>query len=114
MKAARTEFCCHFNLGHHDSVQHIQSAYKFERTDSVTKRKPPSGVQTIRTSNNIDTSRAAVIRRAQLSIRCHAVYLQLNSSIIQILLIQNLHYKLAFTLQVLGETQRSANVIIII
>lgn len=101
VEVARREFRRQFNLGRHGRVPsaHAINTWirNFEETGSALKKKPPGGVRTVRTPDNIETVRAAVIRSPHRSIRRRAQCLQLHSSSVQRILVKDLNehpYKL--------------------
>lgn len=78
--AARREFR-DFNLGSHDSVPQAYAieTRNFEETGWAMKKNPIGRVRIIRTPDNIQAARDAVIRSPHQSIRRHSASLQLHS-----------------------------------
>lgn len=109
-------FRVHFNVGRHGNVPDRNTILRwvnnFRSTGSVTPRKPPGAIRTVRTPDNIDRVRAAILRSPRRSVRKHAAALRMTNSSVRRILRTDLKfhpYKLAIV-QELGEcdyTKRS-------
>lgn len=106
VEAARREFRRHYNLKRHDRVPSAHAIntwiHSFEETGSAMKKKPPGRTRTVRTPENIESVRAAVIRSPHRSVRRHAVSLQLHSSSVRRILVEDLQYH-PYKLQIVQE-----------
>lgn len=113
VEAARREFRCHFNLGRHDRVPSAHAIKtwirNFEETGSAMKKKPRGRVRTVRTPDNIQAVREAVIRSPHRSIRRHSASLQVHSSSVRRILVQDLKCH-PYKLQIVQELKPNDHV----
>lgn len=113
VEGARREFRRHFNLGRHDRVPSAHAIktwiHNFEESGSAMGKKPPGRARTIRTPVNIQAVRDAVIRSPHRSIRRHAASLQLHSSSVRRILVQDLKCH-PYKLQIVQELKPNDHV----
>lgn len=87
LTAAQREFRCHYQIpprGQVPSLHAIETWVRnFEETGSALKKKPSGGVRSVRTPENIDAVRAAILRSPRRSVRKIASSLQLGRRSVQ-------------------------------
>jgi transposase len=106
LKAARRLFHVHFNLQRHVPVPsaHVIKTWvrNFEETGSALKKKPPGGIRSARTLENITAVRTALIRSPKRSARRHALSLNLSNRSVRRIVHQDLNFH-PYKVQVVQE-----------
>lgn len=128
--AAQRTFRQHYLLGRHGRVPSAHAittwVRNFEETGSALKKKPPGGIPTVRTPENIATARAAIERSPRRSVRQHASSLGIKRrslqrilheldfhpyklQIVQLLNERDPASRMEFSIQILAKINEDAN-----